>query len=472
MNSRICKSKCLCSSNCLSHQKNQVTSNESVHGSDLAVQYLSTCNVCVEQNQVCKCDLQTTNVDDDHHHGNQAANCSFTHAVINMIGMLIGLGQLSTPYALQSGGWISAFLLVGLGMVCAYSSHLLGKCLDKNPKARSYSDIGQHAFGRKGRVLTTTFIYIEIFMALVSYTISLHDNIIRAFFGTHLTLAWAKLSTSQLLTVIAVLIALPSLWLRDLSYISLLSFGGILMSIIIFSTVACIAIFGVVKANHRIPALNLHNIPSISGLYIFGYTGHIVFPDLYKAMKDPSKFTRVTIVSFTIVTLLYTLLAFMGAKLFGPEVNPQITLSMPPHLIVTKIALWATVLTPMTKYALEFAPFAIQLENNLLPQSMSSRTKMIIRGSVGSILLLIILILALSVPYFEHVLGLTGSLVSTGVCLILPCVFYIKIYWGQIPKPILVLNLIFIAFGSFLGVFGTISSSKSLIKKFMKAHSA
>lgn len=180
-------------------------------------------------------------------------------------------------------------------MVCAYTSHLLGKCLDKNPKLGSYSEIGHRAFGTKGRVLSSTLIYIEIFMALVSYTISLHDNISRVFSGTHLTLAWAKLSTSQLLTVIAVLVALPSLWLRDLSSISFLSIGGILMSIIIFSSVACTAIFGGVKANHKIPALNLHNIPSISGLYLFSYAGHIVFPNLYKAMKDPSKFTKVGI---------------------------------------------------------------------------------------------------------------------------------------------------------------------------------
>lgn len=176
--------------------------------------------------------------------------------------------------------------------------------------------------------------------------------------------------------------------------------------------------------------------------------------------------------SFSLVTLLYTLLAFMGAKLFGPQVNPQITLSMPPHLIVTKIAIWATVLTPMTKYALEFAPFAIQLEHNILPNSICSKTKMIIRASVGSVLLLIILALALSVPYFEHVLGLTGSLVSVGICVIFPCAFYIKICWGQISKPILILNLFVISLGCFLGGFGTISSSKALIKTLKKAHSA
>lgn len=102
-----------------------------------------------------------------------------------------------------------------------------------------------------------------------------------------------QLSTSQLLTVMAVLVALPSLWFRDLSSISFLSSGGILMSLLIFVTVACTAVFGVVKPNHHIPALHLPNIPSVSGLYAFSYAGHIVFPNIYTAMKDPSKFTKV-----------------------------------------------------------------------------------------------------------------------------------------------------------------------------------
>lgn len=174
--------------------------------------------------------------------------------------------------------------------------------------------------------------------------------------------------------------------------------------------------------------------------------------------------------SFTAVIALYTTVGFMGAKMFGSDVDSQITLSMPPKQIVTKIALWATVVTPMTKYALEFAPFAIQLEHKL-PSSLSGRAKMIIRGCVGSFLLLLILTLALSVPYFEHVLSLTGSLVSVAICLILPCVFYVKICWGQIPKSVVVLNLSLITFGLLLGVMGTISSSKLLVETFQSHHS-
>ncbi|KAK3414595.1 amino acid transporter AVT1H [Eucalyptus grandis] len=442
--------------------------SESVRGAELAAAppWIG-CESCVEgENKVCRCEcdggmaeLKLQAVEEE----NTGANSSFAHAVINMVGMLIGLGQLSTPYALENGGWSSAFLLIGLGMVCAYTSHLLGKCLDKSPKSRSYTDIGQEAYGSKGRIIAATFIYLEIFLALVSYTISLHDNLSIVFPGTWISARWTHMSSPQLLTVIAVLIALPSLWLRDLSSISFLSSGGILMSIIIFASVALTAIFGWVRSDNEIPALRIRNIPMISGLYVFSFAGHIVFPDLYKSMKDPSKFTKVSIVSFTLVTALYTALAFMGAKMFGPGVSSQITLSLPRHLVVTKVAQWATVLTPITKYALEFAPFAIQLDRSL-PGSMSSCMRTVVRGTVGSMLLVVILALALSVPYFEYVLSLTGSLVSICICVILPCGFYTKICWPSLSKPLFLLNALLIGIGCVLGVFGTISSSKSLIK--------
>ncbi|KAF9688321.1 hypothetical protein SADUNF_Sadunf02G0185300 [Salix dunnii] len=462
-------------SDSLHHQNIQVAS-ETVHGEKLAKRW-EGCDDCVE-NKGCKCDHSTQDLksiadEEEDVKDHTGANSSFAHSAINMIGMLIGLGQLSSPYALENGGWASAFLLVGLGVICAYTSHLLGKCLEKSPSSRSFADIGQHAFGSRGRFLASIFIDLEIFMTLVSYTISLHDNLMTVFAGTQLRLPiWtAELSTAQLLTIIGVLIALPSLWLRDLSSISFLSFGGILMSIIIFSSVACTAIFQVVKANHSIPVLHLRKIPAISGLYIFSYGGHAVFPNLHKSMKDPSKFTKVSIVSYASVTVLYTSLAFTGAKLFGPGVSSQITLSMPRHLIITKIALWATVITPITKYALEYTPLSIQIEHSL-PGSLSSRTKKIIRGAAGSFLLLTILALALSVPYFEHVLSLTGSLVSVCICIVFPCAFYIKISSAQISKPALILNVTLLAFGLLLGVIGTISSSKLIITRLKRAHSA
>ncbi|KAF8097911.1 hypothetical protein N665_0279s0040 [Sinapis alba] len=425
------------------------------------------CVACVEENKECEC-----------HHENPvkelglsdeaSGNSSFLHSVLNMVGMLIGLGQLSMPYTVESGGWISIFLLISLGVLTTYTSHILGNCLRRHPKSKSYSDIGYNAFGRHGRLLSSLFIYLAIFMALVSYTISLHDNIAAAFPATFTNLHNGSFPAAKL-TAVAVAIALPSLWIRDLSSISFLSSGGILMSAVIFMSVVYTAMFGGVLDDGKIPVLRLRNIPTVSGIYLFGYGGHIVFPNLYTSMKDPSKFTKVSIVSFATVTALYISLAFTGAKMFGPNVNPQVTLSLPKHLLVTKIALWATVLTPMTKYALEFAPIAIQIERSL-PLTMTGRTKLVARGLVGSTLLLVILVLALTVPYFGYVLSLTGSLVSVTIAVILPCAFYVKICWEGMSKFTRAANLGFLVFGCVLGVLGSFNSSKLLVIKLVGVH--
>uniref|UniRef100_A0ACD6A6P7 Uncharacterized protein n=1 Tax=Avena sativa TaxID=4498 RepID=A0ACD6A6P7_AVESA len=405
----------------------------------------------------------------EHHHSKPTS--TFVQSVINMVGMLIGLGQLSTPYALENGGWASVFLLVGLGIMCAYTAHIIGKCLDEDPSSKTYQDIGQQAFGTKGRVIASAFIYLEILFALVSYTISLSDNIPLVFAGARLRLPWLHLSTTQLLTIIAVLVALPSLWLRNLSSISFLSLVGIVMSMVIFVTIVCTAAFSGVGLEKHIPALRLDRIPAVSGLYMFSYAGHIVFPNIYTAMKDPSSFTKVSVTSFSLVTVLYTALAFVGASLFGPAVNSQVTLSMPPRLVFTRVALWATVLTPVTKYALEFAPFAIQLEHHL-PATMEPRARVIIRGTIGSAGLLLILALALSVPYFQYVLSLTGSLISVAISVIFPCAFYLKIRWGRVSRPVVVLNAAMIALGFVLAVVGTASSAKLLVQSIRRGHVA
>ncbi|KFK25899.1 hypothetical protein AALP_AA8G177100 [Arabis alpina] len=276
-------------------------------------------------------------------------------------------------------------------------------------------------------------------MALVSYTISLHDNIAAAFPATFTNYHNGHFPAAKL-TAVAVAIALPSLWIRDLSSMSFLSSGGILMSAIIFGSVVYTAVFGGIIGDGRIPVLRLGNIPRVSGIYLFGFGGHIVFPNLYTSMKDPSKFTKVSIVSFTMVTALYTALAITGA-----------------------------ILTPMTKYALEFAPLAIQLERSL-PSTMTDRTKLVARGLVGSALLLVILALALTVPYFGYVLSLTGSLVSGTIAVTLPSAFYLKICWDGMSKFKRAVNLGIVVFGCVLGVMGSFDSSKMLVKELIRVH--
>ncbi|MCL7049101.1 hypothetical protein MKW94_026112 [Papaver nudicaule] len=386
----------------------------------------------------------------------RAGKSNFFMSVINMSAILMGLGQLSTPYALEKGGWASSFLLVAFGVMCAYTSHLLGRY------------IGGSAFGPRGKIITTVFIYLEVFMALVSFTIAINDNIGTLLHGKHENISWKHhLSFSQILTILAVVISSTTLWIPDLSRFSPVSLVGIICSFVIFIGVVSAAIFGDIKADKPIPVLRLQNIPAISGLYIFSLSTHVVFPDIYRSMKDPSRFSKVSALSFTIVTAFYTAIAFLGARLYGSTLHSQITLNLPRHLITTPIALGATVLAPITKYGFALVPLA-SLYVHRLPSTASPRKRLIIRGSIGTVLLMLICVLALTVPYFEQVLGLTGSFVSMAVAIIFPCAFYTKLFWAQISRRQLILNAFIIVIAFVIGGFGTVSSSQSLVSQIRK----
>lgn len=86
----------------LSLQPNRV--RETVHGANLDVQW-GSCHVCLEGSRLCVCDHSITGskvVENgtgiDQHH--VEANGSFAHAVLNMIGMLIGEVLLFDPSTL------------------------------------------------------------------------------------------------------------------------------------------------------------------------------------------------------------------------------------------------------------------------------------------------------------------------------------------------------------------------------------
>ncbi|KAI3879561.1 hypothetical protein MKW92_028515 [Papaver armeniacum] len=352
--------------------------------------------------------------------------------LLNMIGLLIGLGQLSTAYALQNGGWATAFLLFGLFMLGAYTSHLLGLCLATDVRLRNYSDIGFLAFGKTGRYVSLVFINLEIFMALVSFTISLTDNLSRVLDGYKLDISFFGLSTAQSLTVIAIVVCIPTVWLRNLDSISFISTLSILLTFLICGVLICTCLFGV------------------SGLYIFNIASHIAIPEVYRSMVDPARFSIISFLSFGTVATLYTFLAFLGAKMFGPGVASQFTLSMPKHLVFTQIALWAAVIVPMTKYVFLTVPMASEVERHL-PAKMPLRRRTVIRGAA-----------AIAIPFFETVLSLTGSFVCIFVSAILPIAFYLKIFRKKIPLPSFVIHLIIIVICFVVGIMGTIYNIRSI----------
>ncbi|GLT38938.1 hypothetical protein SLA2020_131530 [Shorea laevis] len=357
--------------------------------------------------------------------------CSFAQAVLNGINVLFGLGLLTTPYAIREGGWLSLILLFMFFISCCYTGILLKRCIQSSPGLQTYPDIGQAAFGKIGRVIISITLYVELYGACVEYLIMMSDNLSMMFPNVYMHLAGMSFDAHKIFSFIATLTILPTVWLRDLSLLSYLSVGGVGASILVVLCLLWVGVVDRVGFHAGGTALDLANLSVSVGIYGFCYSGHSVFPNIYSSMKEPTQFPLVLIVSFLFCWFMYTAVAICGYLIFGDSVESQFTLNMPTQLVASKIAVWTTIVCPMTKYALTITPVALSLEE-LLPSSLfRSRSASIL---IRTILVTSTLVTAITVPFFGNLMALMGSLLAMLITLIFPCACYLSIHRGRLTK--------------------------------------
>ncbi|XP_022743104.1 amino acid transporter AVT1C-like isoform X2 [Durio zibethinus] len=334
---------------------------------------------------------------------------SYGQAVINGINVLCGVGILSTPYAAKEGGWLGLIILFTFAMLSFYTGLLLRQCLDSKPGLETYPDIGQAAFGTVGRIALSIILYVELYASCVEYIILEGDNLSSIFPNAHISLGGLELNSTRLFALMTTLAVLPTVWLRDLSVLSYISAGGVVASILVVLCLFWVGLVDQVGFHNKGTTLNLSTLPVAIGLYGYCYSGHAVFPNIYTSMAKPNQFPSVLLACFGICSLLYAGTAIMGYTMFGEATESQFTLNMPEDLIASKIAVWTTVVNPLTKYALTMSPVAMSLEE-LIPSShlKSHIYALLIRTS----LVISTLFVGLSIPFFGLVMSLIGSLLT------------------------------------------------------------
>lgn len=77
---------------------------------------------------------------------------------------------------------------------------------------------------------------------------------------------------------------------------SLCSVGGIAASIVVTSCLLWVGVVDKIGFHPGGRAINLASVSVSIGLYGFGFAGHSVFPNIYSAMKEKSKFPIVLVV--------------------------------------------------------------------------------------------------------------------------------------------------------------------------------
>lgn len=339
-----------------------------------------------------------------------------------MFGFL-GVGILSVPYALASGGWLSLLLLLVIACSTFYTGLLIQRCMDSDPTIRSYPDIGDRAFGTKGRIAVSVIMNIELYLVATGFLILEGDNLSNLLPDMEFEIGGLRVGGRQSFVIIVGLVILPTIWLNNMSILSYISATGVLASIIILGSIMWTGAFDGVGFKEEGTVVNWKGIPTAISLYAFCYCAHPVFPTLYTSMRNQRQFTKVLLLCFLFCTITYSAMAVFGYLMFGSEVQSQITLNLPTNKISSKVAIYTTLVNPISKYALMVTPIVNAIETRFQSYYNKRKLSFLIRTT----LVISTVLVALVIPLFGYLMALVGAFLSVTASIILPCLCYLKI---------------------------------------------
>ncbi|XP_022854850.1 amino acid transporter AVT1J-like [Olea europaea var. sylvestris] len=352
-----------------------------------------------------------------------SGSTSFFKTCFNGLNALSGVGILSVPYALSSGGWLSLILLFVIASLTFYTGLLIQRCMDMDPNIRSYPDIGYRAFGFKGRAFVSIAMNMELYLVAIGFLILEGDNLDNIFPNMDFEIAGLFIGGRQSFVIIVGLIILPTVWLNNMSILSYISASGVLASFILLASMLCAGVFDGIGFHEKGTLLNLKGIPTAVSLYAFCYCAHPVFPTLYTSMRNQKKFSKVLLICFLVCTISYASMAVLAYLMFGSKVQSQVTLNLPTNKISSKVAIYTTLVNPIAKYALMVTPIVRAVENHFRSFHNTRLVSILWRST----LVISSIIVAIAIPFFGYLMSLVGAFLSITASVILPCLCYLKI---------------------------------------------
>jgi vesicular inhibitory amino acid transporter len=185
-------------------------------------------------------------------------------------------------------------LLFVIAIAAFYSGLLIQRCMDMDSDIRTYPDIGNQAFGNKGKILVSVFMNMELFLVATEFLILEGDTLSYLFPNTEFEIMGVEIEGKQVFIIIVALVILPSVCLDNLSLLSYISASGVFASIIILGSVLWTGAFDGIGFHQEGRLINWNGITTAASLYAFCYCAHPVFPTMYTSMRSKSQFSNVS----------------------------------------------------------------------------------------------------------------------------------------------------------------------------------
>jgi vesicular inhibitory amino acid transporter len=155
---------------------------------------------------------------------------------------------------------------------------------------------------------------------------------------------------------------------------------------------------------------------------------------------------------------MYVSVGDMGYTMYDTGVSSQVTLNLPWSAIASKLAIYTTIITPFAKYSLMINPMVVALEKLISTPSSPYRIHVIWSIFIQTMLVASTVSVAIAVPFFGYLMALIGSFLTSSISIIIPCIFYLKIFRRRVSGPEIVIIMTVLLFGVVACVVGTYSS--------------
>uniref|UniRef100_A0A7S3Z7E9 Amino acid transporter transmembrane domain-containing protein n=1 Tax=Lotharella globosa TaxID=91324 RepID=A0A7S3Z7E9_9EUKA len=393
---------------------------------------------------------------------------AFSASVINLLKAIIGSGILAFPYCFAQVGLVPALILLfGGALLQAYTADLLVQCVqimrDKDDLngSVSFKSLAENSLpGEHGKMVIEAIVGVFTLGCSISYLVVMGDLMPQiaedaiALFGfkekkESLSIIWEERSGAEATWIVflALCIGFPLCCLKSvksLQFTSMLGnfgIGAIVVILILYATNAIDAHPDPTTEPMEMFAMTASGVRVFS-IFIFGFSCNQSLPGIITEMKDSSYPTvrAMVNVSLAITALVYLLIGSMGYMVYGSLVNADLLQSLPLGLAAC-LARLAIVLNVIGSFPLyqhsTRSSFSLVLYQHG-PDTLSDCEYYALTITTFAVALVV----AISVPGLDVVLGYVGA---TGGCLVaftLPAYFYLKqadapsswaavVFWGS-----------------------------------------
>lgn len=369
----------------------------------------------------------------------------------NVFIAIVGAGVLGLPYSFKRTGWVMNLLMIffvaALTHYCMMLLVYTRRKLESSngfSKIASFGDLGFTVCGSTGRFLVDILIILSQAGFCVGYLIFIGNTLVDV----------GNLSTSILgLAPKSFYIwgCLPfQLGLNSIASLTHLAPLSIFADVVDLGAIGVVMVEDVLvflKQSHAVKAFGGVSVFFYGmGVAIYSFEGVGMALPLESEMKDKDKFGKVLALTMAFIALMYGGFGAFGYFAFGEDTKDMITANLGGGFVSTLVKLGLCVNLFFT-----------------LPIMMNPVYEIVERRFWGGtyclwlrwLLVVLVSLVALSVPNFADFLSLVGSGVCCALGFVLPPLFHLKVFRSEIGWKGWALDVGIMLLGIVLGVSGT-----------------